>query len=249
MLMKYWMLTLLIWTIGCKNIVRHSDTDIEFMNVELIDTFTNVLSYKTAESITTSAYHPMYIGPELDTIHLSYKSRNLKHRFYDWDKYEYPDSSGLIVFVDTTKFVGTVNRFRIVPPPPPPNYQSGDSINFTVPPATRGDHYAYPVYIKNMLSDTISVGYGDYIPLILEAKDSLGLWKPIQKNYRYHCGTGLSHYYLPPSQISIISCPIFDGSFSTKLRLKYGYPGKIISNEFFGNINHSQFDKSNNLYY
>ena len=223
--MKYWMLTLIIFTVACKNIVRHSDTDVEFMNVELIDTFSNVLTYKTAESITTSAYHPMYIGPELDTINLSYEARNMKYRFYNTDKYEYPDSSALVIFVDTTKVVGTVNRFILSPPPPPqPNHQSGDSISFTIPPATRGGHYAYPVYIKNTLSDTITLGYYDFIPLVLEAQNSSGVWKQIQQNFRFGRRLDLSGYYLPPSQISIVSCPIFDGVFSTRLRLRYGFP-------------------------
>lgn len=47
---------------------------------------------------------------------------------------------------------------------------------------------SFPVILRNLNRDTIAIGYGSHIKLILEAKDSLGTWKPIQKDFNYICG-------------------------------------------------------------
>ena len=44
---------------------------------------------------------------------------------------------------------------------------------------------------------------------------------------------------LPPKEIAITSCPVFDGTFVTSLRLRMG---NNISNTFTGKINPRQFE-------
>lgn len=97
---------------------------------------------------------------------------------------------------------------------------------------------AYPVLIENQELDTITLSYGHQIPLITEAKDSLGNWMPIERKWTYICGVGIGQIILPPSEIGISSTMIFHGNYKTKLRIKID---SITSNEFFGSINYNQF--------
>lgn len=85
--------------------------------------------------------------------------------------------------------------------------------------------------------------------MIIEAKDSSGIWKPIQEPYVYFCGTGLTHYFLPPDEILVSSCKLFEGEFNTKIRIAFGFDRKTKSNEFDGKISYDQFDKLKHKYY
>ena len=98
---------------------------------------------------------------------------------------------------------------------------------------------AYPVLIRNNYSDTIQIGYGGRIPLILEAKDKSGKWKPIQDRFVFMCGNGVESELLPPKEIAMTLVPIFKGKYKTQLRLKLG---ENKSNPFWGNISYSQFE-------
>lgn len=96
----------------------------------------------------------------------------------------------------------------------------------------------YPVLLRNATKDTIPIGHGSIIPLILEAKDKTGKWKPIQKRFSYMCGNGVGTVILPPSEIAVTLAPIFKGNFRTQLRVSMG---SNKSNSFWGNINYRQF--------
>jgi len=97
---------------------------------------------------------------------------------------------------------------------------------------------SYPTLLKNLDKDTIIIGYGQQIPLIMEAKDSLGNWKPIQKRFVYMCGVGVGSIILPPKECAITLSPIYNGNYKTEIRLSFG--GNH-SNTFYGNINYRQF--------
>lgn len=96
----------------------------------------------------------------------------------------------------------------------------------------------YPVLLRNRTKDTIPIGYGSIIPLILEAKDKTGKWKPIQERFSYMCGNGVGTIILPPKEIAVTLTPIFKGNFRTQLRVSMG---SNKSNPFWGNINYRQF--------
>lgn len=107
----------------------------------------------------------------------------------------------------------------------------------------KGKYKSYPVFIENVSNDTLSIGFGNRIYPIVEANDSLGNWRPIQKPGTYYCGTGLQSFYLEPNNILISSCKLYDGDFYTKLRLVLiTNTGMIKSNEFEGTINYPQFN-------
>ena len=95
----------------------------------------------------------------------------------------------------------------------------------------------------------MSVGYGQHIPLILEAQDSLGEWQAIQKLYTYWCGTGLTSFCLLPGELVITSCKLYEGDYQTKMRLAFGFKKTNYSNEFIGRMNYKQFEIPQNRYY
>ena len=97
----------------------------------------------------------------------------------------------------------------------------------------------YPVMLTNLDIDTISIGYGRHIPLIMEATDSLGNWKPIQERFIYMCGNGVGTIILPPSECVLTLAPNFQGNYKTKLRLTLGDSN---SKPFIGFINYRQFE-------
>lgn len=98
---------------------------------------------------------------------------------------------------------------------------------------------AYPVLIKNLHTDTIYIGYGSYIPIITQALNKKGEWKPIEERFIYMCGNGVKSIIQPPKQIVVTSEIVYAGDFKTKLRIKLGMN---YSREFIGSINLTQFE-------
>lgn len=132
--------------------------------------------------------------------------------FLDWEdlrSYTYFDSVKLDIRIDTSQIIANKNR------------------------------KAYPVIIENLHADTIYIGYGRYIPLITEALNKKGEWKPIEERYIYMCGNGVSPIILPPNEIVVTSELVYSGRFKTKLRIKLG---QNYSEEFSGSINLTQFE-------
>lgn len=105
----------------------------------------------------------------------------------------------------------------------------------------RGYKYykAYPILISSKTDSTTIVGYGQNIPIILEALDKDGWWKPIETEYRYGCGVGLEYILLKPREVLCVLAPIYTGEFKTKLRYRLG---DSISAAFVGHISRSQFE-------
>jgi hypothetical protein len=105
----------------------------------------------------------------------------------------------------------------------------------------------FPVMLTNRDTDTIIIGYGSQIPLIMEATDTLGNWKPIQERYIYLCGNDVGSIMLPPNESVLTLAPIFKGNYKTKLRFTLG---DNHSKPFNGFINirqfQSKFDKQGN---
>lgn len=106
---------------------------------------------------------------------------------------------------------------------------------------------SYPVLLTNNANDTITIGHGEFIPLIMEAKDSSGAWRPIEKKFIYMCGNGVGTIILPPKEVVLTFAPVTHGDFPTELRLAYG---DNHSSSFRGMIQYrqfkSKFDKAGN---
>ncbi|MFA0961015.1 hypothetical protein AB9P05_04365 [Roseivirga sp. BDSF3-8] len=187
--------------------------------------------FARAKYITTAAYSPLYIGTQADTVLADHLFDFREYQVDDWSNYSQPDSASLRIFVDTSQCISHADRV-----PPPPRVAKEDSLNVYEAPR----YFAYPVYLINQSTDTLDIGYGEYIPLILEAKDSTEAWRPIQRP-RILCGTGLRYILLPPDNLVLTAYKLYKGKEQTKLRLRLGDEDKVYSNEFTGNINYSQF--------
>lgn len=177
--MKTILYTLMIFTLSCGNkqlkLMKSINVENPLEKMTLIDTLKNVLKPDTASFIKESEFHPIYIGQKCDSIVLNYNSREIEQITFDWYQYRSPDSIDLKIFVDSTRTIGSAVRF-FVPPPASPN--SKERYEWKTK-KYRGEIRSYPVMIENDSKDTLMIGYGDYIPLIIEAVDSLGKWRPI----------------------------------------------------------------------
>lgn len=100
----------------------------------------------------------------------------------------------------------------------------------------------FAIEIQNLSNQNYSIVHDAGLPIIQEAKDKNGEWKPIE--YVVLSGNFLSHSIPFPSQSKIeIAAPRYSGEYETELRIKVGIQGKgvITSEAFKGTINYGQF--------
>ena len=199
--------------------------------------------------LSTANFELMYIGKWQDTIYPNYTLKHFrripplspkgKHELINSIEYQKREaslimSSYYVDWMDTVLYrywhfanlsikVDTMQRIKN------DDYLENGDIRY---------FEAYPVVIENNDEDTIIVGYGCYLPLITEAKDSLGNWKPIEEKWIYFCGNGVGNIILPPNEIGLTATNIYHGNYATTLRLNLD---SIYSNEFNGQINYRQF--------
>lgn len=183
--------------------------------------------------LPTGEYEPLYIGPEKDTIMVDHL---LTAKFYhgiplEWfknpdsiPKPEYADY--YLDWMDTTHSPVTIEVAEL-------------KIFVDTTQKVSGYRASYPVFIKNLFSDTVLIAYGEMINAVMEAKNSEGEWKPIEEPWRWMCGTGVGHVMLPPNEIVLTSAVIYTGEFKTEMRIKIG---KSYSNTFYGSIHPRQFE-------
>jgi len=208
---------------------------INYKAIILIDSSDYELIYGIDSSTQYSMHHPLAISMIKDTIELSYGYKNQFNPFFKYDfefTYKRMNKNNIELYIDTSKTISNNN-----PTPPDPRYKKKPK-----------SYYSHPLYIRNLSKDTINIGYGDYISVLYEAKDSLGNWKEIEKPFIYMCGTGLNNTILPPDYICITSAHIPKGNYNTKLRIKTinnSPKYEMYSNEFEGSINYTQFVKKN----
>jgi hypothetical protein len=211
---------------NCKNENKKNDK-IEYNEIELKDKFTNKLKLDYADKLTVSEISPLYIGKISNEIEISYKNYKTVEKNQTFKKYKFPIQNSLEIFIDTTRIIGI-----------PMGLYEYSKIE------KRNDKIANPIFIKNISKDTLTIGYAEYLPIIIEAKNRNGEWQPIQERMRFTCGNGIVNFYCPPNNIVISAMQKFSGNFKTKLRLKYeSFVSKssIFSNEINGEINEKQF--------
>lgn len=207
---------------------------IDTVDLSTLDFLKN--DYSNSTWLTTAEYEFLYIGPSTDTIYvdhfLSYSppppppppNSKMKAKDYDIPEYKNKFDDYYIEWDSEIRFSHLLNV----------NLDIKVDTNFIF-------NNSQPIIITNTNKDTISVGYGNYIPLIMEALDSNKKWRPIQKRFIYMCGNGVGTIILPPNEIVLSSAPIFNGNFKTELRLTVPKTD-IYSNTFDGSINYRQFE-------
>jgi len=97
---------------------------------------------------------------------------------------------------------------------------------------------SFPVFIENGTDSLALIGFGSKVNIIVEALDTDNIWKPIEKRFIYKCGNGLYYIYLKPNEICCTLIPVYNGDFSTQLRLNIN---NSYSKPYFGHIYKSQF--------
>ena len=198
----------------------------KYVEIKLIDRFTNELKLDSANSLTVSEISPLYIGRITNEIIISYQNCETVSKTKNRKKYKTPRANSLEIFIDTTRTIGIPMGF----------YRHSKE-------EKRNDKIAYPFFMKNISKDTMNIGYAEFLPIIIEAKDRNGNWNAIQKKFTFDCGTGIQNFYFAPNNIIISSMKKFNGTFKTKLRLKYDFVGtEIYSNIIDGEINEKQFE-------
>lgn len=222
---------ILIGLYAC-NSKKNEDKKIErfsFKTPIVQDTFKTDRIERNTVWLQNGSYKPLYIGQRKDSIYVSYRPNLKKYFVYANHKRSYsrPDSSGIILLIDTTKIISDHSMI----------WEDDGSMLSTK------SFKAFPVFVVNTTKDTLSIGYGDHLPIIMEAIDDKGNWRPIEEPYIYMCGTGLNEITLHPNEIVVTSAPINKGKIKTKLRLRYN---DILSQEFYGTINSTQFDSGYN---
>jgi hypothetical protein len=106
----------------------------------------------------------------------------------------------------------------------------------------------YPLLIYNNSSKP---AYFKWIKMIQEAKDVDGKWKPIEFFQKTPtCVVTNSFFKCYSKQYQAFVVMKYNGDFKTKLRVKVKINNEIFySNEFYGQINRSQFNKDYTLRY
>lgn len=210
------------------------NTTNENFNPVLIDTIglnkTNFIFEGDDERwITDANYMIYYIGPKKDTLFMYpllgfYDSSPNDESDYkvETEDYKNPNEAYFVDFFEKSykKATDLTTEIRV-----DTTKQIGNS---------------YPVYLTNKSIDTSFVGFGERLPLILEAIDSTGKWKPIQERFVYMCGTGLTSIILPPNEMVVTFVPIFKGNYKTKLRIS---DGQNHSQSFEGKLFYTQFER------
>lgn len=180
----------------------------------VIDTtkYKNYVSPKTTSRQTWlefASYYFSYIGPRRDTIYKIY-----------WPDYNFP---------------GYYRSWKGYE-----RYASGLESKIEIRTDSIGSGVSsYYILLTNRSKDTVAIAYGKEIPMILEAKDSRGLWKPIEELWTGGCGVGAGAIILPPGEIVLTSREVTNGDFSTELRYSYG---SNYSQTFTGKISLRQFE-------
>ena len=170
--------------------------------------------------LTTAFYEFNYLGKISDTVVLKNRITFLR---YDNNKKNFNENH-LKYCTDSEKYVMSRNW---------------NNAKIEIQVSNTSISNSIPVLIRNNNKDTIAIGYGSQIPIVMEALNENYEWKPIQKKFIYMCGVGLSTIILPPGEIAITLAPVFKGFTKTRLRLVLG---NNVSKPFWGFINKRQFE-------
>ena len=218
----------------------------------IVDTSDFKTSKREATWLSTADYELLYIGKWTDTIYPDYSLK-----YYPIPPPPPPLPGEKFDPTDTIGYHKRLTEHTMYPyyanwmaPADYKSWRLADiSIKVDTTQRVKNDHIhwddpyfeAYPVLIENKDNDTITIAYGNFLPLITEAKDSMGNWRPIEKEWQPHGWHGM--VILPPTQIGLSATMIYHGNYSTTLRLRID---SIFSNEFTGNINYRQFESKFN---
>lgn len=171
----------------------------------------------------TPMYTPLYMGKWQKRILIHRSEPPYEYYYNNFDgqlsDYREAEASDLELLLDTSRFVTGYRE----------EFKNGVIQAYQT--------LCYPAMLANLSGDTLNVGYGSVMPFTQEALDSSGKWRPVEKPYIYLCGMGLGGIRLPPGEIAIVPVAVYQGTYRTRLRLRYG---KLCSREYRGSIHPGQ---------
>lgn len=180
--------------------------------------------------------HPVY-DPDMELLHQFHK----------------PGQPGILVIVDTQQkidcyeYVFWYEKGHQYYPDKKVGYFEEGKYKFLDAAKTNQVQFiGYPVYLVNVWDTTVRVVHRKYsFPLVQEAMDKNGKWKPIEALFQLPPGAVVTGYYgftnLKPGEMIISSIYNYKGPYQTMLRVKIMIDGKAYySQPFRGSINYSQ---------
>lgn len=102
-----------------------------------------------------------------------------------------------------------------------------------------------PLFIINRSDSILWLGSQDgALPVILEARDTDGVWKPIEYWEFSDCGNSYQDFYLRPGELVLSHVWRYEGPFATELRARILFGNGVVTSEpFRGSIDRRQFDR------
>ena len=100
------------------------------------------------------------------------------------------------------------------------------------------------VVLVNQTPDLLTFRASDsHLPIIQEAQDADGAWKPVEYLPSSWCGNSYHRVFLKPAHFWAFAAPRYKGTLKTKLRfsMKLGDGSQLYSNVFEGSVNPKQF--------
>jgi hypothetical protein len=242
--MKVNLIPFLLIFVSCTTEIQNSSPSKKVENnltsIVYYDSLHVELQLDTTSCLNESEFHPLFIGKLVDSIYLSYNQNFIKKIELEHSIFPNFKVDNINIFIDTSQFIASRELHG--------KWVTVDNEHDSEFHSNEIHLKSYPVIIKNIGTKDIVIGYGNHLPIIMVAQDSIGNWKSIQKFYTYTCGTGMMFPYLNENEILITSCKLFDGDFTTKIRLKYGWDESSYSNEFVGKIKYSQFTHCSSMW-
>lgn len=229
---------LLLGSLACGPVVDTNPTKAPFVfhPPHIIDSFQE--PYAECNASRTMGYagiEPLFVGPLTDTLDINEDKINEKYlisgEISSYVHYPMLVDSGLHIFVDTTQRVRKKVLFFQFPSPKNPKTNNA-SPSYEL-------YEAFPVFMVNLLADTIAIGDRHQLPTVLEAMDAQGEWRPIERPM-FDCGTDKEDLRVPPLEMVLAALDICAGDFPTQLRLRYN---NMYSNSWHGSIYREQFGK------
>jgi hypothetical protein len=237
---------------GILNINDYKNVNYEYDNVRLIDendilinnkggkfSYFNLIKNNYIYQDIQKQEKNVFIKNNIDYTLNSYytasstPSKNLDEFGYEWGYNGWAMSNNFPIIIDSlNKISYKKNQLKLIVDDTKKNKED----NFLY----------YHAFLINDNKDTLYLNAEDSrVNIIIQAKDKKGEWKDIQTYYHSDCGNSYHTIKLEPHYFWKFKIPIFDGVFKTTLRLVLlideDTNKKILSNEFKGRINPSQF--------
>ncbi len=168
---------------------------------------------------------PTFLGiyPFSKTLSISKETQWLgeAHDFYQADSLTYYTGAGLQLVPAPKIQLADLPVFR---------YRDGNAAYF-------------PVFLINETSRTLAMqAQNSYVFSIQEAKDSNGVWRPIETRAMRSCTTGPWARKITPQHFAIFIMPKYAGEYDTELRIRVRNGTQIlVSPSYQGSINYQQF--------